>query len=255
MEFLTEEDIKWKGTEYYEQQKIILNDSKYAIPWRDIYSKRSVSGPCMKTCSKLKPINVEDFYNRAGDICNKLSKDNMERIAVMWRNYCKEDNIPLSTFYDVVVCHNIIETFNGKLQEINVANMLREHGFEIIPNTDKDDAERGIDIIAKKNNKLHFIQVKVISYLYGIKPDLVNDRKKVFDEYIPNQIKEYGEGIPYVWIFYDYKTKEWIWNENNNSFQWDITKLLDATDQFCSLKTEYRDYFKSPQYRRKTLGN
>lgn len=253
MEFLTEEDVKWKGADYYESKKEILNKPIYVSPWRDIYSKRRISGPCMKTCSRLKPVDEEDFYNRAADICDKLSKENMERIALKWKEYCNEDKIPLSTFYDVVVCHNIVETFRGKENELTVANMLRDKGFEIIPTTDDDDAERGIDIMAKKNGKLHFIQVKVVSYLFGFKPDLVADRQKVFTSYIPNQKKVYGEGIPYIWIFYDYKTKEWVWNKFNNSFQWDITKILDSTDKYCSLKKEFKEYFKDPNNRKANL--
>lgn len=253
MKFLTESDIKWKGVDYYEEQKELLNKVRFAVPWRDIYSKRNVSGPCVKTCMRLKPINAEDFYNRAGEICDKLSKENMENIAFKWKQYCGEEEIPLSTFYDVVVCHNIIETFRGHETEIMVANMMREAGFEIVPTTDDDDAKRGIDIFARKGDKNVFIQVKVISYLFGSKPDLVADRSKVFTQYIPNQKKMYGEGIPYYWIFYDYKTKEWIWNPETNSFRWDIEKLLSQNGNFM-IKKEYAHFFKDKEYRRATLG-
>lgn len=253
MKFLTESDIRWKGVDYYEAQKEILNNRRFAVPWRDIYSKRSVSGPCMKTCSRLKPINEEDFYNRAGEICDKLTKENMESIAFKWKQCCGEEEIPLSTFYDVVVCHNIVETFRGKQTEIMVANMMREAGFEIVPTTDDDDSKRGIDIFARKGDKSVFIQVKVISYLFGNKPDLVADRSKVFTQYIPNQKEMYGEGIPYYWIFYDYKTKEWIWNPETNSFRWDIEKLLSKDGNFM-IKKEYVHFFKDKEYRRATLG-
>ena len=253
MEQLTEDDVKWKGNEYYEAQKDILKSPKYANAWRNIYSKRNVSGPCMETCNKLKPVSCEDFYERAVSICQKLSKENMERIAVKWRDYCNEYDIPLRTFYDVVVCHNIVETFKGQENEMKVVSMLRDNGFEIVPTTDDDDSMRGIDIIARKNGKTYFIQVKVISYLYGGKPDLVADRQKVFTEYIPNQRETYGDGIPYVWVFYDYKTKEWVWNSENNSFQWDITKILEKKG-YCMLKEEYRNYFKNPSNRRVSLN-
>ena len=253
MKFLTEDDVKWKGVDFYESQKEILNDKKYAIPWRNIFSKRKISGPCMNTCSRLKPINEEDFCNRAGDICPKLAKENWEFIALRWREYCGEKFIPLSVFYNVVVCHNIVETFRGKETELKVANMLRDAGFEIVPTTDDDDAKRGIDIFAKKDGQKYFIQVKVISYLFGCKPDLVADRVKVFTQYIPNQKEEYGEGIPYWWIFYDYKTKEWIWNPESNSFKWDIEKILNRNGMFM-VKKEYAHFFKDEEFRRKTLG-
>lgn len=253
MKILTEDEIKWKGYEHYEKEKIILNQSKYAVPWRNIFSKRNISGPCMKTCSRLKPINEEDFYDRAYTVCDKLSKENMENIAIKWREYCGEEEIPLSTFYDVVVCHNIVETFRGKSTELMVANMLRESGFDIIPITDDDDSKRGIDIFAVKDDKKVFIQVKVISYLFGNKPDLVSDRSKVFTQYIPNQKELYGDGIPYYWIFYDYKTKEWIWNPETNSFKWDIEKLLNKDGMFM-IKKEYVHFFKDKEFRRKTLS-
>ena len=252
MEILTEDDIKWKGIDHYEKQKKKLNDKTYALPWWSIYSKRNVSGPCMKTCSRLKPIDAEDFYNRAGDICDKLKKENMERIAIKWKKYCGEEDIPLSTFYDTVVCHNIIETFRAKETELMVANMMRDAGFEILPTTEEDDAKRGIDIFARKDGKTVFVQVKVISYLFGNKYDLVSDRIKVFTQYIPNQKETYGEGIPYYWIFYDYKTKEWIWNPETNSFKWDSEKLLNKNGIF-KVKDEYAHFFKDQEFRRKTL--
>lgn len=106
----------------------------------------------------------------------------------------------------------------------------------------------GMDIAASKNGKTFFIQVKTTTYLFGHAYDCIADRKKIFTEYIPNQIKKYGEGIPYYWVFYDKSSDKWIWNPFNNSFKWDITDLLDPNTPTCGMKEDYIKYFKEDEF-------
>ena len=246
---LTEEDYKWKGLSHYEEVRKILNKNVYTVPWRNKYSSKRISGPCIDTCKKTMPKNAEDYYNRAGDYCNKMTKENMERIANMWRNSCNEEKIPLSVFYDGVVCHTIIETFNGYKKENTILNLLRGSGFTVSYD-EYDDSMCGIDMTVQKGNKTYFIQVKTVSYLFGHAYDCIADRKKIFTEYLPNQKKKYGDNIPYYWIFYDKDSDKWIWNPFTNSFKWDISMILDSQSPTCKLKDEFVKYFKNNEFKK-----
>lgn len=246
---LTEEDLKWKGLAHYEEVRKILNKNIYTVPWRNTYSTKRISGPCIDTCNKVMPRNAEDYYNRAGEYCDKMTKENMERIAAMWRNSCNEKKLPLSVFYDGVVCHTIVETYNGYKKESTILNMLENSGFTVSYDA-YDDSMCGIDMTATKGDKKYFFQVKTVSYLFGHAYDCIADRKKIFTEYIPNQYKKYGGKIPYYWMFYDRVTDKWIWNPFNNSFKWNIEEILDTTSPSCKLKDEYVKYFKEDEFKK-----
>lgn len=254
LEILTENDIKWKGVEYYEAQKERLNSPRYSIPWRNVYSRRHISGKCIYICKTLNPVSEEDFYNRAHTLSDSYTKEHLEQIAIQWRKTCMEEEIPLSVFYDVVVCHNIVETFKGCSHEREVKNSLINAGFDILPTSDRDDSKLCVDIIAEKNEIKYLIQVKVISFLFGNKPDLIEDRKKIFTKCIPLQKKIYGNtDYRYAWVFYDYNNNEWILNPETNRFTWDITKIIDYYSYKFPLKDEYIDCFRNKKYRRNTL--
>ncbi len=262
MKFLTEEDIKWKGEKHYEDTKDILymiakesgNKDLFSIPWRNIYAKRSNSGPCVKTCRLLCPDSSEEFYINGYTLNPKMSFEHIEELAIKYRASTGMEHLPLSLFYDNIVCHNFVETFEGCKKELEVIRPLKDNGFKPLPSTDEDDWKYGADIIAEKNKIIHFIQVKPISFLFGMRKDCIDDRRKIFSQFIPEQIKRNnGKKIPFIWLFYDYSTKDWLFNPLKNNFQFDIEELLDSTNFACSVKDEYKYIFKDENNRRKSL--
>jgi hypothetical protein len=258
VKFLTEEETKWKGEKHYEDSKKILKSKKFSIPWRNIYAKRINSGKCVYTCKLLDPKDPEEFYNIGHTKNPKMAKEAIEDIAYRWREYCHADDIPLVVFYDNVVCHNFVETWRGVNKEKEVMERILSCGGKILPSTDKDDCDLGADIIAQFGDNMYYIQVKVTSFLFGPKQDCIDDRKKVFEQFIPNQLKKNnGKKIPFIWLFYDYDSKDWFFNPLTNNFRFDIEKVLDYKpndkDDKCLLKKEYSDIFSNDENKRNYL--
>ena len=259
MKYLTEEETKWKGEKHYEDSRIILKSQRFSIPWRNIYAKRINSGPCVYTCKQLKPSSPEEFYKIGYTKNPKMTKEAIEDIAFRWREYCNAQDIPLVVFYDNVVCHNFVETWRGVNKENEVTEIIIKCGGKILPSTDKDDYDLGADIIAKFGEKIYYIQVKVTSFLFGPRQDCIDDRKKIFEQFIPNQLKKNGgKKIPFIWLFYDYETKDWFFNPKTNNFRFDIEDMLlykpeDKNDK-CLLKQEYCDIFSNDENRRNYIS-
>ena len=262
MKYLTEEETKWKGEKHYEGTRDILHriakesgdKNLFSVPWRNIYAKRKNSGPCMKTCRLLCPDSSEEFYLNGYTINPKMSFEHIEELAVNYRASVKREDLPLSLFYDNIVCHNFVETFEGCKKELEVIRALKKTDFKQVPSTDEDDWKYGADIIVEKNGIIHFIQVKPISFLFSMNKDCIDDRKKIFYQFIPEQIKKNGgKKIPFIWLFYDYNTKDWIFNPLKNNFQFNIEELLDSDNFVCSVKDEYKDIFSDDSNRRKFL--
>ncbi len=258
---LLEKDKLWKGEEHYENSKKIFDrianekgDKKlFSVPWRDIFALRENSGCCVKACKDLNPSSAEDFFNRGYTVNKKMHIDNLCDLALRWKGHLGKivEDVPDSLFLDNVICHNFVETFKGVNREKEVIKMLLENDYEILDSTDEDDWKLGADIIARKNGIIYFIQVKVVSFLFGMKKDCIDDRKKIFSQFIPEQLKKNnGKKIPFIWLFYDYDTKDWFFNPLTNSFQFDIEKVLDNTTWNCSVRKEYREIFKNDKNRR-----
>ena len=76
------------------------------------------------------------------------------------------------------------------------------------------------------------------------------DRKKIFTQFLPEQLKKNnGKKVPFIWVFYDYNTKEWFFNPLTNSFKFDIEKVLDNNTWDCSVRKEYKGIFKNENRR------
>ncbi len=244
---LTEEEKEWQDNEMFEYAKKILSPKKYNEFWKNTLSKRPTSGPCVYTCRCLMPKSAKEFFETAGNINSKMTKESFENIARKWKEKTDtEDEIPFKYFYYGVINHNCIETFEGHIAELTVRNSLIKNGFTILNADDRMDTKLGVDIIAEKNGKIYYIQVKVVSFFLGMQPGQVDHRRKVFTKSIPNQIKENaGKTLPkYVWVIYDYLTKKFFHNPYTNNFQFDVTKVIDTSDtDFYRLSDDYKKVF------------
>ena len=252
MGLLTEEDKKFKSESHYEGIKKFFNEeaikrgnkSLFSWPWRNIFAKREKSGMCVNACKTLNPSSMEEFYEKGWTVNPKMHPDEIEKIASGLLSHCKATDIPLSKAYDLVVCHNFVETYRGVNREKELIKILVENGWEILPSTDEDDWKLGADIIARKNGVTVYVQVKCTSFLFGPRPDCVEDRRKVFYQFIPEQIKRNNGVKPkFIWVFYDYNTYDWIYNPIKNNYRWDFEEIVDYNTPKCSLRKDFVKYF------------
>ena len=230
-----------------EKAKELLSKQKYNEAWKKIFSKRPESGPCVNACRKLMPTSAKDFFERGYTVNPKMKIEELEDLAHRWKTTTdKEDKIPLLYFLYGVINHNFIETYEGHLAEMLVRGTLIKHGFTLMNADDRMDTKLGVDIIAVKNGKTYYIQVKVVSFFLGMQPGQVDHRRKVFTKSIPNQIKENaGKELPeYIWVIYDYKTKKFFRNPYTNNFRFDVTKVINTADtDLYTLTEDYKKVF------------
>lgn len=258
---LLEKDKVWKCEEVYEASKkefdkiaIARGDKKlFSKPWRDIFAKRHNSGCCVQACRELNPSSAEEFFKNGHLVNDKMLIENICDLALRWKGYLGKivEDVPDYLFLDNVICHNFVETFKGVNREKEVIKILIDNGYEILKSTDRDDWNLGADIIARKNGVLYFIQVKPVSFLFGRKQDCIDDRKKIFSQFLPEQLKaNNGKKVPFIWLFYDYETYDWFFNPLTNNFQFDIEKVLDNEPWNCPIRDDYRKIFEDDRNRR-----
>jgi len=75
----------------------------------------------------------------------------------------------------------------GNIYELKAVDFLKNNGFEIIERNFYAKKMGEIDIIAKKNNIFHFIEVKSgqnFDAIYNITPQKLNKLKKSIDYYL-----------------------------------------------------------------------
>ena len=120
MKILTEEDVKWKGTEYYNSLKSKWNDDKYGLYWQKKYQCRPSVGAMVYLCETWKPESYEDFFNMyisryegSDKIHRGRSLEELEEIAINWQNDVGDFETPLSEYFDAIILHTVVETYVG----------------------------------------------------------------------------------------------------------------------------------------------
>ena len=92
-----------------------------------------------------------------------------------------DDSFTLEEFFDDIVCHVIIETFDGHQAEKELMNVLTRYGYDVEETEGDMDAEYGVDLIVRKNGEFkEFIQVKPLSTFVRTNPSLIEDRSHFF---------------------------------------------------------------------------
>ena len=175
---------------------------------------------------------AKDFENKA--------KNSFKDIEII-------QNLTFEDFFDLLILHIIIETYDGHIAEEHYKNLYHKLGYEIIEPNDNDDALRGIDFIIKgKNNHQHFIQVKPRSFATSTS-STAYDRANHFNK--EKLIKErYGNDSMLEFIFYerddiDNNILTYVVSDNKIRFSLSDVSELNGEPKYPS-KKDFQKQFK-----------
>ena len=206
--------------------------------------KASKSGHGSTIFDKLNPISYEDFYQKLVIYTeqNKYTLDvyqrglTYEELISLAQEF--EENVKLlnpkisftlENYMDYIMYVNIIQTFDGHINEVNLVNYINKYWYKDAHKASGElDSKYGIDILYKNNTR--GIQVKSINFFLGNKSSTINDRKQI--EPLKNKVKE-KFGIDMKYAIYDRKCKQYLISSNNTpifSFE-EFNELLNANDK------------------------
>lgn len=248
--------LELKSFEYYDKLKIKFNKNC------NIFLKKYISSACIGQCTylfdKYNPKTADEFIisyttdcddnfdtvNFRGNKTKGRSYDDLRSIAhglykdLSDNNLLKENNITFEECYDEIINHCIIETFNGKKYELFIKNVLSNNGY-IVQNTNgKIDEIYGIDIIAKKNDKYRYFQIKPVTAFIGNKnQSLIEDRINFYrKEYDWNTVGYKQYNLPkgeILYMCYDKNKKDiaFLKNKNTNRHFFRLNELCNTNGE------------------------
>ena len=254
MKFLTEEDVKWKGLDYYNSLKSKWNDDKYGESWQRKYAGKPSVGAMVYLCDEWKPNSYEDFFNMYitrfdgnDKIHRGRSLEELEEIAINWQESSKDFETPLSEYFDAIILHTVVETYVGTDFEKKAVKCLTEHDFKAVHGTDEEDSSMNIDYKIYKNGALKFfLQIKPLSFIVSNRNHTFKDRVNAFEKHdIGN--KKYP-GIPYYYLIYDGYKNKWIYNPDKKRCLFKYEELVKKNGQplrsaYVMRKFECEDLF------------
>lgn len=236
---------------YYNELKKKIN-SLYGNIWKRI-SGRPFVGNCSYLYKKLKPDSYQDFYNKyinytSPNKTKSLMKDeyygrtidDLLNLANEYKYLCNDNSLTIDEFFDDIVNHVIIETFDGHIAESYITNILEKKGFTVINSDGRLDAVLGVDLIVKWKEKIiSFLQIKPITTFLGDKnKSLIDDRinfygkQEKLNEYIKTAYKNCiikNANIEYM--LYDKSTydneNKLKWYYKNNRSRFSLNELCD----------------------------
>ena len=241
---------KIKERSYYEDIKNRIG-KKHNKLWKTI-SGRPYVGNCSYLYATLKPTSYQDFFDKYINFISpvnegdKLKKNqfygrtiaDLVRLATYYQEQANDENFTLEEFFDDIVCHVIIETFDGHKAEKELMKVLTDYGFDVEETEGDMDAEYGVDLIVRKNGEFkEFIQVKPISTFVRTNPSLIEDRSNFFmkqlklDEFIENNETNLKKRS-IIYMLYDYQhlisTGEVLWYYKNNKVKFQLSELTNT---------------------------
>lgn len=185
--------------------------------YRNNFSHRPVIGSCSYLYKLFKPTSYEDFLNQytqytygpTPELCGRsidelivLSRLFQEKSEEINGNNEKFPKLTFEDYYDLLILHIIIETYDGQKVEEYYREMYESVGCEIELPSEKEDARLGIDFIIKTNERNHFIQVKPRTFITSTSSGTRADREHHFIK--EQSIKDkYGNDSRLEFIFYE----------------------------------------------------
>lgn len=254
-----------KSREYYEKNKEKFN-AKCNEQYKVINGRKFV-GDNSWLFKHLQPKNYQDFFNKYLAFTNGPSLnpdrnytkwglmkdehygrtlDDLITIAKFYKSLCPHVDYPLEEFFDDIVNHIIIETFDGHQAEIELRDILVKNGFEVKEIDGDLDAKCGVDLSITKNGKTNYIQVKPLTtFLGNSNESLKKDRKNFFDK--QRKLNNYlGEDNEIIYMMYDrnhmIKTREVLWFYKGDKVKFKLNELTDingnALNKFSDFKSQ-----------------
>ncbi len=160
MKTLTEKQTKFKGVEHYRNLKRRFNQNDVNNSYNKTYKLPEYIGYCMRIFERLAPESYEDAfekYTNSGydtnfDSLNRgRTKEELIAIAKKWMEECPDSMLSLEDFYDGLILHIVVETYDGYVREKQVKDALKNAGATIETVTGDEDSKMAIDIKAELN--------------------------------------------------------------------------------------------------------
>ena len=197
----------FKDVDYYKQIKKLYNFPPLTAIWHDEGAPSPKIGRCVE-CFTEWFANTNDYsYQSFGNYYLEHTKsvEELKEVALHLYNLFeqhkerfidKQDKIlNLDNIFDLIILHAVIETYNGQFCEERVKQILEQRGTPY-NKVEYLDRSYGIDLLVTNKNgeDASGIQIKPITFFLGNKPDLVQDRKKIFTQlyHLHNSKNEYN---------------------------------------------------------------
>lgn len=129
----------------------------------------------------------------------------------------------LKTYFYDAVCHIIIETKDGHKNEEEFIDYLKKQGYNCYFPDGRIDAKFGIDVIAEKNEKTFFVQVKPLTFFLSQRRDVYEDRVKLCRKY-EEALEKYNTVTYYA--IHSKQNGGTYWVKNGNGFCFRMTDLF-----------------------------
>lgn len=212
--------------------------------YKNFFSSGKFIGNCTNLYRLHKPTSYEDFFNKYIEYAEQnqnlpiydrgLSYDELRMTAEFYKIRAEYNGTPVKPvenyFYDLL-CHIIVETFDGQEQERQMKTYLESIGIKCSSFKGNIDAKYGVDIKMEDNNgNISALQIKPVSFFYSNRKDVIEDRMKLCKEYEMTR-EDYQ-----IKTFYSVYKR----NETDNSIQW-----YKNGDSFCFKIKDLFDYDKN----------
>ena len=238
MKKLTEKEKNFKGVEHYRNLKRRFNQNDVNTSYNRTYKLPEYIGYCMRIFERLEPVSYEDAfekYTNSGydtnfDSLNRgRTKEELVAIAKRWMEECPDSMLSLADFYDALILHIIVETYDGDVREKQVKDSLRQAGATIESVSGDEDSRMAIDIKAELNGNTFLVQVKPVSFFVGgMTNKSLNDDRKALYKKERRAREKYGANTYFRYLLYDsFETGEWIVNTDKNKCSFSYDELLD----------------------------
>lgn len=229
--------IEFDERECIKAKEILAKNQFVTSVWRNNFSPSNVIGNCTNLYRKLNPENCEDFFKKYLEYA-KTHKDlpinerglTEEELVETAKSYYEKCNpYGFNTFLYDMICHIIVETYNGQQMESQFIKYLERLGYSCTKFDGAVDAKYGLDIKVsneKNNNQKPFaVQIKPISFFISNRMDVERDRIRACYKY--EDAKNELDIITYYAIYNRNKTNgEITWLKNNAGFSFKINELF-----------------------------
>lgn len=209
--------------------------------WKDNFSYPKYIGNCSELYNKLSPTGYDDFYvkylkyakdnhhlsiKKRGIDYDKIVKESVRYKNMVFEKTGVDEDV--STFFYDMVCHIIVETFDGKKKEEKFRSYLERLGYSTSIFEGEVDMFYGTDIKVICNDGTVFaVQIKPLSFFTSKRSDTMKDNAGLCRKY-KKTLSEFG--IETYYAIYDknkWDNKTWWLHKSNGKLCFKINDLFE----------------------------